>query len=121
MARKNPYDRDLRRGQFRITYAGLDKGYYCFRVHLGGHVGLDAQAMEAALSQWLFMNARDWHMGNGFHRTPDKPQVELPNPDFTDTFVLLRRIIDVAAFENEFGVEGFSPTSLAPGYVRRAA
>lgn len=121
MARRNPYDRDYHRGQFRITYAGLDEGYYCFRVHLDGHVGLDVQMFETQVSQWLFLNARDWHMGNGFERTPDRPQVRFVNPDFTDTFVLLRRIIDVAAFEREFGVEGFSPTALVPGHVRPAA
>jgi hypothetical protein len=102
---KNPYDRDLRRGQIKIAYEGLRGNGYCFRVKLTGHAGMDALMFRTNITNWLLAEATGTpRFGNGFDG------VVLNNPADKDFFIIFDRLSDIARFEEHFEITGFSPS-----------
>jgi hypothetical protein len=113
MSTANPYDVN-HPGKFDIGYAGLDDGFYCFRLEASDKPGFDFCMFQMEVSQWLFDNTQGrWHMGNDFPYK-DHPAVRLHNHGDADYFVLLERFSDVVQFENTFPVLGITPSMLTP-------
>ena len=111
MTTQNPYDVNFP-GKFETAFAGFEKGFYAFRLVLGNHKKLDACMFQMEVSQWLFDNAQGkWYMGNDFPYA-DHPKMSLYNPNHTDYFVLFEQFVDVVAFEDQFPVNGLSPSML---------
>jgi hypothetical protein len=102
---KNPYDRNLRRGQIKIAYEGLRDNRYCFRVKLAGHLGMDGLMFRTNIANWLLSEATGKPLfGNGFDG------IVLNNPANADFFILFDRLSDIARFEEHFEITGFSPS-----------
>lgn len=102
---KNPYDRNLARGQIKIAYEGLRDSCYCFRVKLLGHAGMDALMFRTSIANWLLNEASgNPRFGNGFDG------IVLNNPADVDFFILFDRLSDIARFEEHFEITGFSPS-----------
>lgn len=113
MTTANPYDAN-HPGKFDIGYAGLDKGFYAFRLEAGDHSGFDFCMFQMEVSQWLFDNTQGkWHMGNDFPYA-DHPKMKLHNPGGNDYFVLFESMVDVVQFESTFQMVGITPSMLAP-------
>src|ERR1700748_3029194 len=105
----NPYEV---KETYEVKYVGFADDFYCFRLALEEHGGLDACNFQMEVSQWLFDTTQgDWHMGNDFPYA-DHPKINLHNTNNVDYFVLLRSLADVAMFEHAFPVTGLSPTML---------
>jgi hypothetical protein len=118
---KNPYDTNNVPGKFGIVFAGLDtdartgQDYFCFRINLTDHPGIDGCMFEMEVSDWLFGETTDqWFMGNGFDSDPDYPKLTLRNrADHGDTFLAFASEIDVVLFQERFRVRGYTPLAAA--------